>query len=241
MKAKRDAEAKLGFPVKDAMITIPTYFNDTQHQATKDAGTIAGLNVLRIMSKPMAATLVYSMKLPPKKNGQFILVYNLDRGIFDSTLMWMCGDDHDMQGTGGHGHLGGHNFDHAIAKYIMAEFVQVNGLDIESVLENKPVLSKLHLHTKLVKCQLKQGTLACIVIHDLYQGKTWKGMLSRAKMKNLIDAYLTTSMSILEGIIIAAREAAKLPKKGDPDAVILSGGLTKLVKVQSLLNECFPG
>src|SRR5207244_5579309 len=147
-KLKQDAEAFLGEPVTDAVITVPAYFNNAQREATKDAGKIAGLNVVRIINEPTAASLAYGLD---KESDQTILVFDLGGGTFDVSVLEIGDGVFEVKATAGDNHLGGDNFDKAIVDWLVAEFKKAEGVDLS---QDKMALQRLYQEAEKAKTEL---------------------------------------------------------------------------------------
>jgi molecular chaperone DnaK len=229
-KLKADAEAKLGEVVTDAVITVPAYFNDAQRQATKDAGRIAGLNVLRIINEPTAAALAYGVE---KEGEQKVLVFDLGGGTFDVSVLELADGVFEVKATAGDNHLGGDNFDKAIVDWMAAEFKREQGIDLA---HDKLALQRLYEAAEKAKIELSSAQTTQInlpfVTADASGPKHLDLSLSRSKLGELCH-------DLVERTVGPTRQAladAGL-KAGDIDDVILVGGMTRMPAVQDKVKE----
>jgi molecular chaperone DnaK len=229
---KQSAEAYLGEPVTDAVITVPAYFNDSQRQATKDAGKIAGLNVKRIINEPTAASLAYGLD---KKKDETIVVYDLGGGTFDVSVLDIGDGVFEVKATNGDTHLGGDDFDQRVIEWLVAEFKKEQGID----LSRDPIaLQRLKEAAERAKCELSTAMQTDInlpfVTADASGPKHLNVKLTRAKLEQLIDDLVQRSV----GPCKQALADAGL-KADDIDEVILVGGSTRIPMVQRVVKELF--
>ena len=233
-KLKRDAEAYLGEPVTQAVITVPAYFNDAQRQATKDAGKIAGLEVLRIINEPTAASLAYGLD---KKESQTILVFDLGGGTFDVSILEVGDGVVEVKSTNGDTHLGGDDYDQVITNYVADEFMREQGIDLR---KDKQALQRLREAAEKAKIELSTVMETEInlpfVTADASGPKHLQVRVTRAKFEQLSDA-LTKR---LEGPFRQALGDAKL-SVSDLDDVVLVGGATRMPMVQELVRRLSGG
>ncbi|XP_003740401.1 heat shock 70 kDa protein cognate 4 [Galendromus occidentalis] len=233
VKMKEIAEAYLGSTVSSAVITVPAYFNDSQRQATKDAGTIAGLNVLRIINEPTAAAIAYGLdkKAQGEKN---VLIFDLGGGTFDVSILSIEDGVFEVKSTAGDTHLGGEDFDNRMVTHFVQEFKRKNGgKDITS---NKRALRRLRTACERAKRTLSSSTQASIEIDSLYEGLDFYSSITRARFEELCaDLFRST----LEPVEKSLRDA-KLDK-GQIHEIVLVGGSTRIPKVQKLLQDFFNG
>ncbi|KHN82507.1 Heat shock protein 70 B2 [Toxocara canis] len=233
VKMKETAEAFVGHPVRDAVVTVPAYFNDSQRQATKDAGTIAGLNVLRIINEPTAAALAYGLdkKLREDKN---VLVFDLGGGTFDVSILSIAeGSLFEVKSTAGDTHLGGEDFDDRMVKFFVEEFKRKTGKDIS---RSPRSLRRLRTACERAKRTLSSSTEAVIEVDSLYEGMDMNSKISRARFEELcIDLFRKTLEPVEKAITDAHLEKRQI------DEVILVGGSTRIPKVQKMLAEFFNG
>ncbi|XP_028162349.1 heat shock protein 68-like [Ostrinia furnacalis] len=232
-KMKETAEAYLGTSVRDAVITVPAYFNDSQRQATKDAGAIAGLNVLRIINEPTAAALAYGLdkNLKGERN---VLIFDLGGGTFDVSILTIDeGSLFEVKATAGDTHLGGEDFDNRLVNHLVEEFKRKYKKDIST---NPRALRRLRTAAERAKRTLSSSTEASIEIDALYEGIDYYTRVSRARFEELnADLFRGT----LEPVEKALKDA-KLDKSSIHD-VVLVGGSTRIPKIQSMLTNFFCG
>ncbi len=231
-KLKSAAEAYLGEKITEAVITVPAYFNDSQRQATKDAGKIAGLNVRRIVNEPTAAALAYGLD---KKKEETIAVYDFGGGTFDISILEVSENVVEVIATNGDTHLGGDNIDQRIIDYLVAEFKKLEGIDVS---KDQMVLQRLKGAAEAAKFELSSTTETTInlpfLTADASGPKHMNTKLSRAKLEQLCDdLFLRT----LEPCKRALADAKKSPK--EIDEVILVGGSTRIPKIQEMVEDFF--
>jgi molecular chaperone DnaK len=229
---KKTAEDYLGGEVKQAVITVPAYFNDAQRQATKDAGRIAGLDVLRIINEPTAASLAYGLD---KKKDQKIAVYDLGGGTFDISILELGDGVFEVRSTNGDTHLGGDDFDQRIIDWMADEFKRTNGIDLR---KDRMALQRLKEAAEKAKCELSttmQASLNLPFITADQSGPRHLDMtLTRAKLEQLVDDLIGRTV----GPCKQALADAKL-SSSEIDEVILVGGMTRMPKVQQIVRELF--
>ncbi|MBY0396558.1 MAG: molecular chaperone DnaK, partial [Thermoleophilia bacterium] len=228
-KLKTDAEAFLGEPVTDAVITVPAYFNDAQRQATKDAGKIAGLEVKRIINEPTAAALAYGLD---KEHDQTILVFDLGGGTFDVSVLEIGDGVFEVKSTAGDNHLGGDNFDKAIVDWMVAEFRRDQGIDLS---QDKMALQRLYEAAEKAKIELSTTTSTQInlpfITADQSGPKHLDLQLSRAKLEDL-------TRDLLERLVGPTKQALADSGVGDKiDHVVLVGGMTRMPAVQGRVKD----
>ncbi|NLG36222.1 MAG: molecular chaperone DnaK, partial [Lentisphaerae bacterium] len=231
-KMKADAEAYLGEKITQAVITTPAYFNDSQRQATKDAGRIAGLEVLRIINEPTAASLAYGLD---KKKDEKIAVYDLGGGTFDVSVLEIGEGVFEVKATNGDTHLGGDDFDQAIINWLVAEFKRDNGIDLS---RDAMALQRLKEAAEKAKCELSTSQQTDInlpfITADASGPKHLNVTLTRAKLEQLVDAYVERTVGPVRACLKDADlAAAKI------DEVVLVGGMTRMPKVQEQVKEVF--
>jgi molecular chaperone DnaK len=233
-KMKSDAEAHLGGKVVKAVITVPAYFNDSQRQATKDAGKIAGLEVMRIINEPTAAALAYGLD---KEHEQTILVYDLGGGTFDVSILEIGDGVFDVLATDGDTRLGGDDFDQRIIDWLVDEYRKDTGIDVS---KDPSALQRLKDATEAAKKELSTRMETTIhlpyITADASGPKHLEKKLSRAKFEGMIDDYLQRTIQVVDATL---REAGKGPD--DIDQVVLVGGSTRIPKVQELIASRVPG
>jgi len=231
-KLKAAAEAYLGEPVKQAVITVPAYFNDSQRQATKDAGTIAGLEVLRLVNEPTAASLAYSLD---KKTEEKIAVYDLGGGTFDISILEVDQGAIEVAATNGDGHLGGDDFDDRIIRYVVEEFRKDQGIDLT---KDPMALQRLREASEKAKVELSGVTETEInlpyITADQSGPKHLNLRLSRAKFEQLVDDLIERTRG---PVIQACKDAGIRPN--EVDEVVLVGGSTRIPKVQEFVRTFF--
>ena len=231
-KLKADAESYLGSPVTQAVITVPAYFNDAQRQATKDAGKIAGLEVLRIINEPTAAALSYGLDKAENRN-QKILVYDLGGGTFDVSILEIGDGVFEVLSTNGNTHLGGDDFDNAIINLLVQDFKAKEGIDLSG---DKMAMQRLKEAAEKAKIDLSASITTNInlpfITADQTGPKHLEYELTRAKFESLIDDYIKESLNKCE----AALNDAKLTKN-QIDKVILVGGSSRIPAVQDALKN----
>ncbi len=231
-KLKEDAEAKLGEAVNQAVITVPAYFNDSQRNATKDAGRIAGLEVLRIINEPTAASLAYGMD---KKGDQTIAVYDLGGGTFDISILQIGEGVFEVKATNGDTHLGGDDFDQRIMDWIIAEFKRDQGIDLT---QDRMALQRLKEAGEKAKIELSNVMQTEInlpfITADASGPKHLTMTLSRSKLEQLIGDLVERTVGPCKQAIADAGVST-----GDLNEVILVGGMTRMPLVQAKVNEMF--
>merc|ERR1712135_197821 len=233
-KMKETSEAYLGQPVKDAVVTVPAYFNDAQRQATKDAGVIAGLNVLRIINEPTAAAIAYGLdKKKQNSREKNVLIFDLGGGTFDVSILAIDGGIFEVKATAGDTHLGGEDFDNRMVDHFVNEFKRKHKKDITG---NKRALRRLRTACERAKRTLSASAQANIEIDSLFEGIDFYTSITRARFEELCaDLFKGT----LEPVEKAMRDA-KLDKASVHD-VVLVGGSTRIPKIQKLLSDFFNG
>lgn len=232
-KMKETAEAYLGQTVTDAVITVPAYFNDSQRQATKDAGRIAGLNVLRIINEPTAAALAYGLdkNLKGERN---VLIFDLGGGTFDVSVLTIDeGSLFEVRATAGDTHLGGEDFDNRLVSYLADEFKRKYKKDLRS---NARALRRLRTAAERAKRTLSSSSEASIEIDALFEGQDFYTKVSRAKFEELCGDLFRQTLQPVE----KALNDAKMDKNQIHD-IVLVGGSTRIPKVQNLLQQFFCG
>jgi molecular chaperone DnaK len=234
-KMKESAEAKLGETVTQAVITVPAYFNDAQRQATKDAGKIAGLEVLRIINEPTAAALAYG--LDKKKDSKTIAVYDLGGGTFDISILEIGDGVFEVKSTNGDTFLGGEDFDMRLVEYLAAEFKKENQIDLRG---DKLALQRLKEAAEKAKIELSSSqqteiNLPFISMNPQTQSPLHLTMkLTRAKLESLVDDLIEKTKGPCQ---LALKDAGL--KAADINEVVLVGGMTRMPKVQQIVKELF--
>ncbi|HEY9078638.1 molecular chaperone DnaK [Magnetovibrio sp.] len=231
-KMKETAESYLGTEVTQAVITVPAYFNDSQRQATKDAGKIAGLEVLRIINEPTAAALAYGLE---KKEGGVVAVYDLGGGTFDISILEIGDGVFEVKSTNGDTFLGGEDFDHTIVEYLADEFKKENGIDLR---QDRLALQRLKEAAEKAKIELSSSTQTDVnlpfITADATGPKHLNVKMTRAKLESLVGDLIKRTV----GPCNAALKDAGL-KASEIDEVILVGGMTRMPKVQEVVKEIF--
>jgi molecular chaperone DnaK len=232
VKMKQTAEDYLGEKVTDAVITVPAYFNDSQRQATKDAGKIAGLNVLRIINEPTAAALAYGLD---KKKDEKIAVYDLGGGTFDISILELGEGVFEVKATNGDTHLGGEDFDQRLIDYLSTEFKKDQGIDIRN---DKMALQRVKEAAEKAKMELSTAMETDVnlpfITADASGPKHMNIKLTRAKLEALVEDLVEKTAG---PCLTALRDANLSPK--DIDEVILVGGMTRMPRVQQKVKEIF--
>ena len=231
-KMKQTAESYLGEDVTEAVITVPAYFNDSQRQATKDAGAIAGLNVLRIINEPTAAAIAYGLD-KAKGSETNVLIFDLGGGTFDVSVLSIDDGVFEVKATAGDTHLGGEDFDHRIVDYCLKDFKRKTKLDPTS---NPRSMRRLKTACETAKRSLSSTTVSQIEIDSFFEGIDLNVSLSRAKFESLCSDLFNNCLKPVEQVL----RDSKLSKSEIHD-VVLVGGSTRIPKVQDLLQTFFNG
>lgn len=232
IKMKEIAESYLGESVKDAVITVPAYFNDAQRKATKDAGAIAGLNVLRIINEPTAAAIAYGCDKKTDKE-QNILIFDLGGGTFDVSVLNIDDGIFEVKATAGDTHLGGEDFDNRLVQHFIQEFRRKYKKDITN---NVRSVRRLRTACERAKRTLSSSNTASIEVDQLYDGVDFYTNITRAKFEELCSDLFKKTLNPVQKVL----EDSKLDKT-QIDEVILVGGSTRIPKVQQLLQDYFNG
>merc|ERR1711881_544643 len=231
-KMKEIAETYLGKPVASAVVTVPAYFNDSQRQATKDAGTIAGLNVQRIINEPTAAAIAYGLD----KQGQGekdVLIFDLGGGTFDVSLLTIEDGIFEVKATNGHTHLGGEDFDNVLVDFCIAQFKKQSGIDIKG---NPRAMRRLRTQCEKAKRILSSAHQSEIYCETLAEGEDFNINVSRAKFEELCMPSFRKCMPPVEQVLQDADIG-----KSQIHEVVLVGGSTRIPKIQSMLQDFFNG
>jgi heat shock protein 5 len=231
VKMKETAEAYLGKEVKNAVVTVPAYFNDAQRQATKDAGVIAGLNVLRIINEPTAAAIAYGLDKTDREMN--ILVFDLGGGTFDVTLLTIDQGVFEVLSTNGDTHLGGEDFDQRVMEHFMKLYKKKTGKDVKT--DNRAV-QKLRREVEKAKRLLSSQHQARIEIESFFDGEDFSETLTRAKFEELCMDLFRNTMKPVQKVM----EDADM-QKHEVHEIVLVGGSTRIPKVQQLIKEFFNG
>merc|ERR1712226_547269 len=231
VKMKEIAETYLGQRVKDAVVTVPAYFNDSQRQATKDAGTIAGLTVMRIINEPTAAAIAYGLD---KKDGEKnVLVFDLGGGTFDVSLLTIDNGVFEVVSTNGDTHLGGEDFDQRVMEHFIKLYKKKKGKDLRK--DNRAV-QKLRREVEKAKRALSSAHQVRIEVESLFEGEDFSETLTRAKFEELNMDLFRSTLKPVQKVL----EDADMQKK-DIDKIVLVGGSTRIPKVQQLVKDFFNG
>ena len=231
-KMKETAEAYLGTTVKDAVVTVPAYFNDSQRQATKDAGTIAGLNVLRIINEPTAAAIAYG--LDKKGSAEHnVLIFDLGGGTFDVSLLTIEDGIFEVKATAGDTHLGGEDFDNRLVNHLANEFKRKNKKDLTN---NQRSLRRLRTAAERAKRALSSSSQTSIEIDSLFEGVDFYTSITRARFEELCGDLFRSTLDPVEKVL----RDAKLDKS-QIEEIVLVGGSTRIPKIQKLVSDFFNG
>jgi L1 cell adhesion molecule like protein len=231
-KMKEIAEAYMGEEIQNAVITVPAYFNDAQRQATKDAGLIAGLNVLRIINEPTAAAIAYGLDKKGEKEIN-ILIYDLGGGTFDVSLLAIDDGVFEVKATAGDTHLGGEDFDRRMMEYCMADFKKKHKADLSS---SKRSIRRLQTACEGAKKTLSSSTSAVIEIDSLFEGIDYNVSITRARFEDMCSDLFRKTFAPVEKVMKDAKMS-----KSKIDEIVLVGGSTRIPKIQSQLSEYFNG
>jgi heat shock 70kDa protein 1/2/6/8 len=232
MELKRTAEAYLGTEVTDAVVTVPAYFNDAQRQATKDAGVIAGLNVLRIINEPTAAAIAYGLNQGKNKETN-VLIFDLGGGTFDTSILTIDDGVFEVKATAGDTHLGGSDFDHILTEYFMSEFKRKHKVDLTG---NAKAVGRLRSAAERAKRTLSTASTASVEIDSLYDGIDFNLTMTRAKFESLCNELFVKCLEPVKQVLQDSGIA-----KNEVDEVVLVGGSTRIPKIQEMLSEYFNG
>ena len=230
-KMKEVAEAYIGKEVKNAVVTVPAYFNDSQRQATKDAGAISGLNVLRIINEPTAAAIAYG--LDKKGDEKNFLIFDLGGGTFDVSLLTIEEGIFEVKATAGDTNLGGEDFDNRMVDYFLQDFKRRHRKDMS---QNQRSLRRLRTACERAKRTLSSSTQAHIEIDSLFDGVDFNSTIARARFEDLCMDYFKKCMDPVEKVL----RDSNISKVGVDEAVLV-GGSTRIPKVQSMLSYLFNG
>ena len=230
-KMKETAESYLGEKVTDAVITVPAYFNDSQRQATKDAGTIAGLNVLRIINEPTAAALAYG--IDKKVDEQNILIVDVGGGTADFSVLNIDDGVFEVKATRGDSFLGGEDFDNCLVNHFIQEFKRKNKKDISG---NKRALRRLRTACERAKRTLSSSANAAIEIDSLFEGVDFYSNITRAKFEQLCEHLFKRCMDPIEKVMLDAKLS-----KGQIHEIVMVGGTTRIPKFQNMISNYFNG
>ena len=229
---KEQAENYLGETVTDVVVTVPAYFNDSQRQATKDAGQIAGLNVLRIINEPTAAAIAYGLDNKADEE-QNVLIFDMGGGTFDVSILTIEDGIFEVKATAGDTHLGGEDFDNLLVQYFAMEFKRKNKLDL---MESKKSVRRLKTACERAKRTLSSAQTASIELDSLYEGIDFFTNISRAKFESLCMHLFQKAMDPVQKCLRDSKIS-----KNNINEIVLVGGSTRIPKVQSLLSDAFNG
>ena len=233
-RLKETAEAFLGHPVKKAVITVPAYFNDSQRQATKDAGTIAGLEVLRIINEPTSAAIAYGIdKQENSGKEKNILVFDCGGGTHDCSILTLDGGIFEVKSTNGDTHLGGSDLDNCIVEYLCEDIKKRFKKDVK---ENARALKRLNIGAEKAKKTLSMASSTTVEIDSLMDGVDYSCTLTRAKFEQLGDAFFKKTLDPLSRLLQDAKMS-----KSDIHEIVLVGGTTRIPKIQEMLSTFFNG
>ena len=231
-KLKQTASDYLGKEVKDAIVTVPAYFNDSQRQATKDAGTISGLNVLRIINEPTAAAIAYGLDKNYDKEKN-VLIFDLGGGTFDVSLLSLEEGLFEVKATNGHTHLGGEDFDNRLVEYCAGEFRRKYSIDLK---ENAKALRRVRAACEKAKRALSAATQATVDIDALMDGQDLNVTITRSKFEDLCIDLFKKCLPPLENVLKDAKMS-----KSEVNEVVLVGGSTRIPKIVAMVQEFFNG
>ena len=232
-KMKETAEGYLGGTVKDAVVTVPAYFNDSQRQATKDAGLIAGLNVLRIINEPTAAAIAYGLDKKGSKGEHNVLIFDLGGGTFDVSLLAIDEGIFEVKATAGDTHLGGEDFDNRLVNFFIQEFKRKTKKDISG---NQRALRRLRTACERAKRTLSSSAQTSIEIDSLYEGIDFYTSITRARFEELCADLFRSTLDPVEKVL----KDAKIDKS-QVEEIVLVGGSTRIPKIQKLVSDFFNG
>ncbi|EDO18050.1 hypothetical protein Kpol_1045p36 [Vanderwaltozyma polyspora DSM 70294] len=231
-KMKETAEGFLGAKVNDAVVTVPAYFNDSQRQATKDAGTIAGLNVLRIINEPTAAAIAYGLDKKGRTEHN-VLIFDLGGGTFDVSLLSIDEGVFEVKATAGDTHLGGEDFDNRLVNHLADEFKRKNKKDLTS---NQRALRRLRTAAERAKRALSSSAQTSIEIDSLFEGVDFYTSITRARFEELCADMFRSTLDPVERVLADSKL-----DKSQIDEIVLVGGSTRIPKIQKLVSDFFNG
>jgi heat shock protein 1/8 len=232
-KMKQIAEGYLGTTVKDAVITVPAYFNDAQRQATKDAGAIAGLNVLRIINEPTAAAIAYGLDKVKAEKAQNVLIWDVGGGTADFSILTIEDGVFEVLATSGDGHLGGSDIDTILMDFCMAEFFKKTRVDLKG---NMRALRRLLTVCERAKRTLSSASQAVIELDSVADGQDLMVTITRAKFEQLCESIFRRCITPLDSVLRDAKMA-----KSDIDEIVMVGGTSRIPKVRQMVTEYFNG
>ena len=233
-KMKETAEGYLGTTVKDAVVTVPAYFNDSQRQATKDAGLIAGLNVLRIINEPTAAAIAYGLDKKGTTSGeQNVLIFDLGGGTFDVSLLTIDDGIFEVKATAGDTHLGGEDFDNRLVNHFIQEFKRKTKKDMST---NQRALRRLRTACERAKRTLSSSAQTSLEIDSLFEGIDFYTSITRARFEELCADLFRTTLEPVEKVLKDAKV-----DKSQINEIVLVGGSTRIPKIQKMVSDFFSG
>ncbi|WBW74499.1 Hsp70 family heat shock protein Ssa1 [Schizosaccharomyces osmophilus] len=232
LKMREVAEAFMGSKITDAVVTVPAYFNDSQRQATKDAGTIAGMNVLRIINEPTAAAIAYGLDRNTQKETN-VLIFDLGGGTFDVSLLTIEEGIFEVKSTAGDTHLGGEDFDSRLVNHFIQEFKRKNKKDISG---NARSVRRLRTACERAKRTLSSSSQASIEIDSMYEGIDFYTSITRARFEELCSDLFRNTMEPVERVLRDAKV-----DKSSVDEIVLVGGSTRIPRIQKLVSDFFNG
>lgn len=230
---KEVAETKLDKKVEKAVITVPAYFNDNQRQATKDAGAIAGLNVLRIINEPTAAAIAYGLGSGKSEKERNVLIYDLGGGTFDVSLLNIAGGVFTVKATAGDTHLGGQDFDTNLLEHFKKEFQKKAGKDLSG---DSRALRRLRTACERAKRTLSNATSTSVEIDSLFEGEDFNTSITRARFEDLNAKSFSGTLEPVQQVLKDSSLA-----KNQVDEIVLVGGSTRIPRIQKLLSDFFDG
>jgi heat shock protein 1/8 len=230
-KMKETAEAFIGSKVDSAVITVPAYFNDSQRQATKDAGVIAGLNVMRIINEPTAAAIAYGLDKEKGQGEKNVLIYDLGGGTFDVTILTIEDGVFEVKATAGDTHLGGEDFDRRLVEHCIQDFKRKHKKDIS---DNKRSLRRLQTVCESAKKTLSSSTTATIEVDSLFEGIDYNTIITRARFEDLCSDLFKKTFDPVESVLRDSKIS-----KSNIDDIVLVGGSTRIPKIQNQLSSYF--
>lgn len=233
LQMKEVAETKLGKKVKKAVITVPAYFNDNQRQATKDAGAIADLQVLRIINEPTAAAIAYGLGSGKSEKERNVLIYDLGGGTFDVSLLHIQGGVFTVKATAGDTHLGGQDFDTNLLDHFKKEFLRKTKKDLSG---DARALRRLRTACERAKRTLSNGTQTTVEIDSLFEGEDFNAQITRARFEDLNARAFSGTLDPVQQVL----KDSSL-EKGKVDEIVLVGGSTRIPRIQKLLSDFFDG
>ena len=231
-KMKEVAETYVSENIKDVVITVPAYFGDAQRQATKDAGVIAGLNVLRIINEPTAAAIAYGMDNKSSKE-KHVLIFDCGGGTHDVTLLSIEDGIFEVKATAGDSHLGGEDFDNRLLNHFVQEFKRKHKKDIS---DNARAIRRLRTSCERAKRNLSSSSQSTLEIDSLYDGIDFMSSITRARFEELCNDIFKKTMEPVEKVLLDGKLS-----KSEVDEIILVGGSTRIPKIQKMLSEFFNG